>query len=286
MFQNALIATDMGESQDRFMCCKEGLKTLGVRHIVVAVCIRLHETQGLRDSVETFFRTELEHRKAALEQMGYTVALKILAGEPSIEVNRLADETNCSLIVVGSKLQGLAGRVFWTGVGAELLSHCQKPLLVLRGPADSEGMSGCPLVSPKRILFPTDFSENAEHAFASLTRLVEGGITSVVLMHVQDSRKIDPYLADRLEEFNAIDRGRLERMKDALTNKGADEVQIELSFGHPIQEILRRIRQGDISLVLMGSQGRGFISEVFLGSVSHNIARHAAVPVLLWPAVR
>jgi len=36
----------------------------------------------------------------------------------------------------------------------------------------------------------------------------------------------------------------------------------------------------------MGSQGRGFIKEVFLGSVSNNVARHSAASVLLIPAVR
>jgi hypothetical protein len=37
---------------------------------------------------------------------------------------------------------------------------------------------------------------------------------------------------------------------------------------------------------LMGSQGRGYIREIFLGSVSHNIARYAGVSVLLISAIR
>jgi nucleotide-binding universal stress UspA family protein len=39
-------------------------------------------------------------------------------------------------------------------------------------------------------------------------------------------------------------------------------------------------------VIVMGSQGRGFISEVFLGSVSHQVVRQAPVPVLLIPALR
>ena len=39
-----------------------------------------------------------------------------------------------------------------------------------------------------------------------------------------------------------------------------------------------------VSLTVMGSQGRGHLGELFLGSVSHNVARHAPVPVLLIPA--
>jgi nucleotide-binding universal stress UspA family protein len=36
----------------------------------------------------------------------------------------------------------------------------------------------------------------------------------------------------------------------------------------------------------MGSQGRGFIHEVFLGSVANNIARLAPLPVIFVPAIR
>jgi nucleotide-binding universal stress UspA family protein len=33
----------------------------------------------------------------------------------------------------------------------------------------------------------------------------------------------------------------------------------------------------------MGTQGKGFIKELFLGSVAHNVARLAPCPVLLVP---
>lgn len=171
-------------------------------------------------------------------------------------------------------------------MAGEVLHHCRKSLLVLRLSTEKKCSQACPLASLDRVLFPTDFSENAEHAFAAVIRLVEDGLKSVVLLHVQDRSKIDRHLKDRLGEFNAIDQGRMGRMKEQLVTKGARDVQTELPYGLPTEEVLRRTRQGDISLVVMGSQGRGFFSEVFLGSVSHNIARHAPVPVLLIPALR
>jgi len=42
-------------------------------------------------------------------------------------------------------------------------------------------------------------------------------------------------------------------------------------------------QEGRTGLVVMGSHGRGFIGELFVGSVSHNVARHAEAPVLLVP---
>jgi len=39
------------------------------------------------------------------------------------------------------------------------------------------------------------------------------------------------------------------------------------------------------SLIVLGSQGRGFFNEIFIGSVSHQVARQSDVSVLLVPSV-
>ena len=36
-----------------------------------------------------------------------------------------------------------------------------------------------------------------------------------------------------------------------------------------------------VSLMIMGSQGLGFVKELYLGSVSHYMARHSASSVML-----
>jgi nucleotide-binding universal stress UspA family protein len=36
----------------------------------------------------------------------------------------------------------------------------------------------------------------------------------------------------------------------------------------------------------MGTQGRGFTGELFLGSVSHNVARASVAPVLMISMIR
>lgn len=75
-------------------------------------------------------------------------------------------------------------------------------------------------------------------------------------------------------------------LKAKLMEKGAKQVKIASPYGSPISEILKESQQDDYSLIVMGSQGRGFIKEVFLGSVSHNVVRLATLPVLLIPALR
>jgi nucleotide-binding universal stress UspA family protein len=53
--------------------------------------------------------------------------------------------------------------------------------------------------------------------------------------------------------------------------------------GHPVPVILESLQANDISLIVLGTQGKGFIEEIFLGSVAHNISRFAPCPLLLIP---
>jgi len=137
----------------------------------------------------------------------------------------------------------------------------------------------------KRILYPTDFSDTSHRAFTYLEKLVECGAKKITLLHVQDKTKIDKHLKDKLEEFNRIDTERLEMYKKVLLEKGAEDVQIKIPYGIPTKEILEEAKK-DYSLIVMGSQGRGFIEEIFVGSVSHNVVRNANISVLLVPAIR
>jgi nucleotide-binding universal stress UspA family protein len=60
-------------------------------------------------------------------------------------------------------------------------------------------------------------------------------------------------------------------------------VDARLAAGHPISVILDLLRTQDVSLIVLGTQGKGFIAEIFLGSVAHNVTRVAPCPVLLIP---
>ena len=136
------------------------------------------------------------------------------------------------------------------------------------------------------VLFPTDFSENADVAFTWVEQLVEYGARRVRLLHVQDQARIAPYLASQLDEFNHKDEKRLSMLASRLNMKGKADVVFDIRYGSPFSEIMRAAEEDESDLLVLGSQGRGFISELFLGSVSHNIARHAKCSVLIIPLPR
>jgi nucleotide-binding universal stress UspA family protein len=291
MFSKILVATDLSKASDQLVGCIHELKSLGARHVVLAFCLYLQDVRNLADNIRELFHPALEKQQKILHNQGFKTTIEIALGSPKVEINRLAVKNKCSLIVVGSSGHDtITGEMIFGGIACEIMHGAAKPVLIVR--LNSKKQTKVPICRTwpckplHTVLFPTDFSDNAEHAFTILENLVESGMKRIILLHVQDKTKIGKYLEDRLEQFNAIDRERLERLKGILLKKGVSEVRIEIPYGHPVSEILKRTRKTEVSLVVMGSQGRGFIKEIFLGSVSHNITRQAPVPVLLIPAVR
>ena len=133
------------------------------------------------------------------------------------------------------------------------------------------------------MLFPTDFSEIAAEALLALELLARSGVARVTLLHALEvhlNELLAPNLtvAPEAPEYNS-----LEILKNRLEAAGVPQVRTRVTPGHPHSVILEAVRSLDISLIVMGAQGRGFLTELFLGSVAHNISRVAVCPILLIP---
>jgi len=291
MFSRFIVATDLSPASFAVVNCLGGLKAYGAEHCLLLQCLTLQEVGFVALSYTTAFSEGiLTQQKETLEKQGFEVEARVVPGFARREINRIASEEDYSLIVVGSRGHSLTSEVFLGGVAEDVIHHARRPVLVVR--IEVKTVDGVECVQPVRcdltthVLFPTDFSENADQAFAHVRALAAGGARRVTLFHVQDKARIDPYLSSRLQEFNETDRARLEAMKELLQPRSDLEVDIQVRYGSPFVEITRFIKEHDVHLVVMGSQGRGFVEELFLGSVSHNVARHSEAPLLLIPAVR
>lgn len=290
MFSKILVATDLSATSDKVIRALGGLKALGTREALLVHCFGIRDVGCLADRLMELAAPPFENQKKTLEGLGFQAEARMVLGPPHSEINRLAAENRCDVIVVGAQGQAMAGELMLGGVASAVVHSATKPVLVLRMKLkDAAGASVCedaPCHPLEHVLFATDFSDNADHAFSYVAKIAECGVKRVTLLHVQDFARIERHLKGRLEEFNRIDTERLERLKAELTKRGALDVDIEIPYGSPKQEVIARTRKGDISLVVMGSQGRGYVGEVFLGSVSHAVVRHSATSVLLIPAVR
>ncbi len=288
MFSTVLIPTDLSPASDRVVECAGSLVPLGMRSVILLHALGLRHLKDMAPALEDAVRPKLEAQARALGRTGLPLEVIVVPGVAHAEINRVARERRASLVLLGSQGASLASELRIGSVTLETLHRCEVPVLLARvtcSPSD-EGLIECRTLA-KRILHPTDFSDAAEAAFGYVRALVERGFTDVSLLHVQDRKdrsRVVGRSEQQLAEFDAVDRSRLERLARDLKQAGAREVQYEVAHGSPIQQVLRRSAETPDSLVVMGTQGRGFIPEVFLGSVSHAVARQAGAPVLLIPA--
>ncbi len=290
MLSSILVATDGSDASDRVVDCVRGLAQVGSRQASLVHVFHVRDVGGLYESLQRNMMPRLEKQAETLRAAGFQVRIETPLGFPAHELLRIARSTGARLLVAGTHGASLARDKLLGSTASELLHRLQLPMLLIRIQlTEEDGGLRCRAVCQEmfhRILFPTDFSDNAEHAFVFLLHIVRETGSRVTLLHVQDQSRIERHLKHRLAEFNQIDAERLAGMKLRLEQAGAAEVTTEIPYGHPIEEILSRARSGDHSLILMGAQGRGFLAEIFLGSVANQVARLAPLPVLYIPALR
>jgi nucleotide-binding universal stress UspA family protein len=291
MFKKILLATDLSKASDAVLSCANELKQIGAEEFILFYALGIRHLDSLKYAIQDAVEPALIRQKQMLQDQGVNVKLGIARGIPSQEINKYAEANDISMIIVGSHFESATQHMFSRlgGLASEVLHHHNKPLLMPRTKTSGVNGETCVVASCEdlrdRVMFTTDFSETSSRAFTYLEKLVECGAKQITLLHVQDKTKIDKHLKDRVSEFNLIDTQRLEPHKKNLIEKGARNVEIKMPYGIPTTEILEEAKK-DYSLIVMGSQGRGFVKELFLGSVSHNVARNSTVSVLLVPAPR
>lgn len=290
MFKRFILATDLSGASNAVIEGLGGLKTLGAVECLLVLALPQNSDELIVEYRRDIIDQRLQAQKERLEKLGYRTETRIVTGPGKRELNRIAVEEDYALIVAGAEKHTLVSEIFSSTLAYDVMHLAEKPLLILRLEKDPEkGFSAAEAISAENeqpVLFATDFSENAETAFEYVEGMVARGFKNIILYHVLDKGKIEPYLEDMLEDFSKEDLERLESMKRMLAEKGDAHIEILLHYGHPAMDIVQLAEERRAQLILMGSQGGGFIRQLYLGSVSHNVARQAPASVLIIPAKR
>jgi nucleotide-binding universal stress UspA family protein len=93
---------------------------------------------------------------------------------------------------------------------------------------------------------------------------------------------------DRHEEIVSMIEKRLQsfcRKVDAQLGSPCVELvsKIIVRVGHPVEEILLASDQEKCDMIILGSHGKGFLKQTFLGSVSRSVLDRTRKPVLIIP---
>ncbi len=145
----------------------------------------------------------------------------------------------------------------------------------------------------KKILWPTDLSQNAAQALPHVASLSEKYKAEVHLIFVvEDVHQFDHFYGDASPSFlkdfqdRVIEKGQqyLEKIcRDNLA--GCPLYKKHVAVGDPAQEILKFIDKEKVDLVVMATHGHGEetgegLRHYPFGSVSEKVIRNSAVPVL------
>jgi len=152
----------------------------------------------------------------------------------------------------------------------------------------------------RKILYATDLSENARHAFGYAVSLANRYGAGITIMHVledvqpfADSLVVNMLGEERWKELRKANKDQvLERLRGRLKDF-CDEVSRELpscpfitdeiivKVGNPSEEILDQIASGGYDLVVLGAHGHGILGNALMGGVSRRVVRRSKTPVLM-----
>ena len=143
----------------------------------------------------------------------------------------------------------------------------------------------------KKVLFCTDFSENADYAFEFAFDIAkrDGGLLYIlhVLLDNPHQAYAESYITgEDLEKLQRAIEGDLDnKYKEHYVEKIKNGTKFEIvtRSGREDEEIINFAKKEKVDLIVMGTHGRTGIEHVFFGSVAEKVLRHSLFPVFIIP---
>ncbi len=279
MFERVLYATDFLEYAKKITECIGEIP--GIKEIIILHVINTKRIAYGDESESVLIKKAeliLQEQKNRLESLGKTIKTKVKVGIPSRGILRATNEEKVSLVVMGARGLSLIKDILLGSVSSDVLRYGKTNLLILRHKV-AEKLEGevfekyCDRIFSK-VLYPTDFSKSAEQTLSIAKQIPNTG--KIILVHAVDKGEtkgeLDTFVKEAGEKLKEIQ----ERLIDAGFN-----VEYHVHIGNPAQEINRVAEEEDVSLIAIGTRGKGLIEEIWLGSTADNVARNAKRPVLV-----
>jgi nucleotide-binding universal stress UspA family protein len=135
------------------------------------------------------------------------------------------------------------------------------------------------MLTIRRILHPTDFSERSENAFRLACALARDYNAPLLVLHVQAPAVIygEGMMAVPPPGYTESLRAQLEGVQ---AHDPRVVVEHKLVEGDPATEILRVAREAGCDLIVLGTHGWTGLRRLLMGSVAETVVRKAPCPVL------
>lgn len=295
MFKKILFPIDFSLYSNTLMGCIPHLKTMGMEEAILLHVIDPTDAAQWANVEEAITSSKKEGEikmkgiisKTLSAQKGIKAKYMTAVGLPYQVILRIAEEEKVSLIVIGSQGHSFIESAILGSVTNNVIRNTNVPTLITKVQFIEEKGEKKPVCLNMKdlctkVLCPTDFSDYSMSVLNLIEKFENSKIDEVVVVHIQDTRKLLPHLKHKINEFNKTDSDRLAKIKHQLETAGY-KVKTILKEGVPFVEINKIAQEEDITLIMLSSQGKSAIKEVLLGSVSESVARANVRPVMIIP---
>jgi len=267
---------------------KAGTKEIILIHVIDVSRLPMDKYEGydlnLVKSLSEIAEKKIEEALKVITDACISAKKFIPVGVPYREILKVAEQEKVSLIVSGRQKKSLLGEIFIGSNTDKIIRYGNIPVYIPKYPACFGGdVSACERYCEnpfRKILYPTDWSECAESALKYIYALKNTDVKEIVVAHIMDEKAMKLQPADKFKEFEKIDREKLEKVKDKLEGEGF-KVKTHLHVGKPSTEIIKIAQEEDVSLIIMGAHGKGFIKAILWGSVSRDVVEYSDRSVLV-----
>ncbi|GAB3319208.1 universal stress protein [Haloplanus salinarum] len=273
MFDTILIAVDGSDCAHR--AAKHGLE-LAARYDAAVDVVTVYGGETERGNATLDEATDLA------ADVGVTVETDLLSGKPAGAIAEYAAERGTDLVVVGRRgRSGVRARLLGS-VTERVLRRSPAPVLTVP-PGDVDDGTGAAYGD---VLVTTDGSEVAAEAApygADLARRFGAAFHALNVVDVQaeagvfDAGGVDSEYIERLETrgHQAVDE------LVAAVDVSDLDVRRSVVRGRPHEAIDEYVREDDVDLVVMSSEGQSNLAGQQLGTVAGRVLRTVDRPVLV-----
>jgi len=268
---------------------KVGLKEVVLVHVILREKVAFVPYGGYMKEKEAEIkkkaRDRFEQWQAVLEKKGVKSKIYIQVGIPNAVILDIAGKENVDMIVAGRKKRSLFEKVYVGTHMLDLIRRSPIPILMDKYMAEYE-LDGKIMTRINEHIFDrpmlaTDWSQPSSNAVDALISL-KGLATDVIVVHnigVKISKGLSPA---QLQELKKESRRRLKEYCKCLTVAGLNS-ESHLSSGRTASEIINQSRSYNSTMIVLGRTGKDWLSQYWLGGVSHRVAENSELPVLLIP---
>lgn len=283
MFRRILFATDLSEYAKKALDYIAGFPD--AREVLLLYVLQAARSpRGGGEVVESFtererslLTEERRHLESLNENLKVTTMVKAAYDIPGAIIET-AEKEGVSLIAVGARGNSVVEGILLGSVSTAIIRRSRTNVLVLRHTL-VEDMAGkrhelsCPVILA-RILCPTDFSSFSDRAISLVS--TTKGIGEIILLNVVSHGETESEIKNAVEDA----KERIERLRGDLSVHGIETRSI-VRIGNPASEIIEVADEEDVSLIWIGSHGKGWFKELLIGSTAYDVAMNARKPVII-----